>query len=496
MSDKEIMKNCPAPQLDDFDLMVEDLAGELVPERRIAESVTPWKNALRKVVAGLALTILQINNANLDLLLPLIGMVLLLVGSRALRNANGAFRMLYHTAIVMAVLRGFLLVSAASCLWVAARTEVLSNVLGVIGLLLNLWLLIGFRTGLANAMEKAGAEPKTGWATAAVLWYLAVLVLSLTGIADVLVWLIIAVYVLIISALIVQAGKLDMAGYALEPSVSKLSDLAFGGLYVGIVALGIVICGLFFSRLPMQWQVRGDECINTQTARQAQQQLLELGVPEEIVNVLGEEDLSLLWGADRVLVQELPENASNDPSLRGLLITHVAVRVPQKNDHEKYKWRFIHYFVWPDKARFGGIETIKMDALYSVTNDQGQMIDNTASEISGRVLMDKDGIVYEAPYYGHSLNGDASEWGVDFRIDRTIFATKFSFPRTAENARGYLMYAALFNIDNITFCSRMDYWHTGGFLYPYADPSLQNQRIVPLGSYMTRSENTRFETSD
>ena len=385
MADDMKLKKDAALAPDDFDLMVEDLTAELMPESGVADKVTPWKSAMYKVVLGLALLIIQFNFWGLNFILPLAGSTMLLIGSRSLRKENGGFRALYAGAVIMAVLRGFLLVSAASCLWSLSFAKNLNNIIGIPGLLLNLWLLGAFRTGLAETMEKSGTELKTGWATAAVIWYLLVIVLGLTGLAEALIYVLAAVYVVMIIALLIQARNMDKAGYVLQPEPSRISDLGLGGLYVGIIAVGIIICGLFFSRLPMDWNPKSE--VDTQIAKQSAQQLAELGVPESIINDLDEEDLALLWGADKVLIQELPENKDNDSS-PGLVMTHVAVRTPSDGSSSvKYIWHFIHHFEWPGEAHFAGTETIHMDALLSVVNNQGQIMDNTVFNISGRILV-------------------------------------------------------------------------------------------------------------
>ena len=501
MADDIKLKKDAAPAPDDFDIMVEELAAEIVPKGGMAEKITPWKSAMYKVVIGLAFLIVQFNFWGLNYILPLVGCVLLLIGSRTLRKENGGFRSLFAAAIIMAVLRGFLLISAASCLWALSFAATMNNVIGIPGLILNLWLLVAFRIGLAETMEKAGTESKTGWATAAILWYLVVIILGLTGLAEALVFVLVAIYVLIIIALLIQTHNMDRAGYALQTEAPLLSNLGLGGIYVGIIVVGIIVCGLLFSRLPMNWQSKSG--VNTQVAKQAVQQLAELGVPESVINDLGEDDLAVLWGADKVLIQELPENKTNDPTLGGLLLTHVAVRTPSgANGFAKYTWHFIHHFEWPGSVRFAGIETIHMDALFKVVNSNGQMIDNTAANISGRVLMDKDGEVYEAPYYGHPINRPGSgnnddyvPWSTEFRLDRTIFDAKFSFPYNTENARGYIMYDAWINIEDCIFESEMSYWHHKGLTYPFYDPSIAGS---PMGSwsYMQRSEQVRFSTLD
>lgn len=501
MTDDIKLKKDAAPTPDDFDLMVRDLAAEIVPEGGIADKVTPWKNSMYKVVAGLALLIVQFNFWGLNFILPLAGCVLLLIGSRALRKENGGFRSLFAAAVIMVVLRAFLLISAATSLWSLSFAGMLNNVIGVPGLILNLWLLVAFRIGLAETMEKAGTEPKTGWATAAVLWYLVVIVLGLTGLSETLIYVLVAIYVLIIIALLIQTRNMDRAGYSLQTEAPRLSNLRLGGLYVGIIAAGIIVCGLLFSRLPMNWQPKPE--IKTQVAEQAAQQLAELGVPDNVIKDLGEEDLAVLLGADKVLMQELPENKTNDSVLGGLLLTHVAVRTPSGADgHTKYTWHFIHHFEWPGNVHFAGIETIHMDALLKVVDGNGQMIDNTAANISGRVLMDRAGTVYESSYYGHPISRPSSgnndeyvPWSTEFRLDRTIFDAKFSFPRNTEDARGYIMYDAWINIEDCIFVSDMSYWHHKGFTYPFYDPSIAGSPMSSW-SYMQRSEQIRFSTMD
>ena len=352
-------------------------------------------------------------------------------------------------------------------------------------------------------MEKAGAGNKTGWATAACVWYIVVLLMGIAGLSGAYVTVLIVVYLVIITALMIQARNMDKAGYALEPVPSKTSDLALGSIYLGIIVIGIAVCGLFFTRLPMEWQERSGAGRSTEVSRQAEEQLKALGMPENVLSDLGDEDLSLLWGADRIIVQELPENADNDPVLGGLLLTHVAVRVPGDGTHYEYKWRFIHHFMLPGEQRFAGIETVKVDALCKVVNSRGQLIDNGVTELSGRVLMDKAGSICEAPYYGRTLgrivfdDEDYSRpgWNI-LSLDRTLFSLECSFPRKTENARGYIMYAADFYSEGAAYCSDIEYWHNKGHYYPLADPAAPHDTVIPGYAYMNRSEQVRISTGE
>lgn len=58
----------------------------------IAEVVTPWRKSINRVIGGLALTTLTLNFLALDYILPAIGLVLMLLGFRTLRQENKWFQ--------------------------------------------------------------------------------------------------------------------------------------------------------------------------------------------------------------------------------------------------------------------------------------------------------------------------------------------------------------------------------------------------------------------
>ena len=60
-----------------------------LPPAEIAQGVTPWRRAMDRILWGLALTSITLQFWNLQYLLPTIGLVLLMLGFRALRRENG-----------------------------------------------------------------------------------------------------------------------------------------------------------------------------------------------------------------------------------------------------------------------------------------------------------------------------------------------------------------------------------------------------------------------
>lgn len=73
-----------------FEAALQASVPERLPDK--AAAVTPWKRAMGRVLAGTALTVLGTNLWGLNYLLPGIGLVLMLLGSRLLRRENRWFR--------------------------------------------------------------------------------------------------------------------------------------------------------------------------------------------------------------------------------------------------------------------------------------------------------------------------------------------------------------------------------------------------------------------
>ena len=60
------------------------------PPADLSDDFKPWRIAMNRILWGTALTTL--NFWNLDVIMPAIGIILMLLGYRALRNENGWFK--------------------------------------------------------------------------------------------------------------------------------------------------------------------------------------------------------------------------------------------------------------------------------------------------------------------------------------------------------------------------------------------------------------------
>ena len=145
----------------EFDLL---LGRELTePPDYITSRVKPWKHAFGLMSVGLALSTVVLHNGFFEYLLPAVGQLLILLGSRRLKRVNRWFGAIYAIAIFRAADN---LLSLA--LNATVTPEVLPSVvsraltaLNVVSLLFGLFCL--WREILA-VQRSAGREARAGWA--------------------------------------------------------------------------------------------------------------------------------------------------------------------------------------------------------------------------------------------------------------------------------------------------------------------------------------------
>ena len=77
---------------DEFDCSIATSLSELPPPEEAVREVTPFRDAVARIVLGLCLTSFTLNLWYLQYLLPAVGAVQIYLGFRALRNNNRWFR--------------------------------------------------------------------------------------------------------------------------------------------------------------------------------------------------------------------------------------------------------------------------------------------------------------------------------------------------------------------------------------------------------------------
>lgn len=453
-----------------------------LPPDEVVEKVNPFRRTVNRVLIGMALCTLTLNFWGLNYILPTVGVVLSLLGFRALRRENGYFTACFVlTLLRCAYFFPTIVLNAFSCrdefvpdyiVDALAQSFFAAQLLG----LLCLWL------GLRAVQRKAGLPPKAGGVLALLVWYAVMYVLVLMQYPGLYLPLLLAVIFIVILFRIRKTAKaLGEAGYNLHPAPVKVPDLWLAILLALALVLGCAAGYLFGTQHPMDWQPLEE----TETAETAEikAHLLDLGFPESILNDLAQEDLAACAGALRVDVESkvYSPTRKNEKTSTGkrLRITGIAVQVPGETE----TWVILHHFLWEKGPEFFGTDSLQVWPAYQNDSFGWAWYDGP----TGRLLYDRDGQTYTAPYY---FLGEVS--AVDTGVlsmflgttQQTDIYAGFSLPREGENRRGYLTYTMI-NVDDArAIISYFNYTrqHTW-FQYP-ATTALQAQMASRSSNFL------------
>lgn len=211
----------------------------------------------------------------------------------------------------------------------------------------------------------------------------------------------------------------------------------------------------------MDWQPR--DAAETQGTEEIRARLLELGFPEEVLDDLSAEDLAACDGAIRWsrTPLSLPMNKGRKVTTRTksghntfiettetvydvkeLHVTGVGVEIPGERD----TWLLFHHFRWREDPACRGTEALQL--WLAGREDRGGW--DLAGPITGRLLCDRDGETFTAPYAYLGCPSEARSY--------EAYAA-FSLPREGEDCRGYLCYPVTAREGVGGFSSTLHYTH-------------------------------------
>lgn len=454
----------------EFETMLESNLSELPPDD-IVRNVTPWKKSMNRVLIGMALTTVTLEFWYLNYIFPTIGIILLLLGFRALRHENKWFGISFIVSIIRVVyVLGILILNTTIILSTASISDILS-VLKLADLVILLIGFICFWRGIVSVQLKAGVRPHAGEAVALIVWYAIMYVLAFVQYSGIIAVAMVFIYVFIIRSLYKLSKELDEAGYAIHLRPSKVTDRCI--VIVLILTLGAgLACGYAFGgSYPMEWtKLNASE---HDDVKEIESHLLSLGFPENVLSDLSAEDIVACEGAlqvvfiitdepindGRTVITSVGSYTTSDTvyDVKELRITGVGVQIPG----ERERWIIIHHFLWTTDPGFYGTESIQLWPAY---HDDGWHSDG---EVTGRVLYDKNGQTYVSDYDSLGSQTYTSNdilWG-DQR-SRDVFAT-FSMPRDSDRQRGYVAYPIDEAQDGWIISSWFNYTHQRSWLqYP------------------------------
>ncbi len=454
----------------DFDSMLVHSVPELPPNDIVTE-VTPWRKAMDQILVGMALATVMFDFWGLNYILPTIGLLLCLLGFRTLRNESVWLKLCWILSAARMACHLVSLILNAVIFPDAALFSQVTSVLISVGQPLLFLLLLAFWKGLSVIQQKAGLPSRVGSAAALVLWYAVLWLLFLLQVGIIpLVLIMIAVYALILRSLFRLSRALDESGYTIRAASVRVSDQTVVIAVLAVLAAGIACGYLFFHSYPMDWTP--EEVSDSAEAGEIREQLLALNFPAAVLEDLSEEDLAACKGALRVVsaAEDFAADSLDSPreiqritgvapeEVKGFHITSVAVELPG----EQEQWKIIHHFLWTVDPGFYGTEAIQLWPAYRF-----EKLWRAAGDLSGRLLYDRDGQRYTAPYYLLEENPYAAfSFFGDTQTSPYVFAA-FSMPSRGENHRGYLSYTIQEVQDSWTIDTWIEYTHQRGWAqYP------------------------------
>ncbi len=493
----------------DFEAMLARSVPDMPPEEIVAE-VTPWRRAMNRILFGMALCAITLNFLCLNYILPAIGTVLLLLGFRTLRRENRWLGGCFAVTVVRAAYFFATLILNTTIFQSAVFTPAVTTALTAVNAMLLLALYVCFWRGLLAVRAKAGLPARASGALALIVWYALICALAAVQYGGWVVPIAMLIgYGCILRSLYRLSGALDEAGYAIAPKPVRVTDRCIVLVLAAALGIGGALGYLLGGSYPMDWQpVDISEQTQTETIRQ---QLLDLGFPEDVLDDLTPEDIAACDGALRVVVEveDYPVNdgrtvlweAYNEKNeryyvqdtvydVKELRLTGVGVQLPG----ERETWMVFHHFLWTTDPGFYGTEAIQIRPAYRSIPEGW-----AAGDATGRVLYDRDGQTFAAPYASlgaRTFTANTVLWGEQTNTD--LFAA-FSLPRHGEHARGYVAYSTTEARDGYILSSGEYYVHQQTWLQ-YPAMTAMEKRLTAAwgdtGAFRTVQDALQFDPVD
>ena len=467
-----------------LDELIEEAMPALPPDE-VARGVTPWRRAMRQIVCGLALTTVTFGHGFFYYVLPFAGTLLLLCGFRTLRRANAPFAWCFY--LTCACTAAMALSYALSAVLPMYRPERLAALLPWAVTAARLLTYLALWRALCRVRASAGQTPSAPAALGLSVLYALVIVFGLTGAAETVAALMLALYAVLLLLLWRMVRDIGEAGYELRPAAVRLPGAALAAIVAAATLLCIALGLALGDKYPMEWQAKeaGGEA-------ELRAELAGLGFPEDILADLTDEEVRSFAGAEYVLVGDCDGQPGggrvNGTDFEMLRLTHVVVRLPG----EEPVWRVVLHFNWLDGAGFYGTE-----AFQAWLGDHYIGLGFAArGPYSGRVLYDADGGTLSSDYYSLADGSETVESVLGAQDIHTLTG-RFSFPDGGENQRGYLIYTQYRTepMDADTYADILAQPHYLKVLSPYAYPA-SDILAMPVTGTVRESETYGYAFED
>jgi len=462
----------------DFDQQMIDQLRELTPPEEDIDKINPWSKPIGFITWGFILTTLHLNFIYLQYILPTIGVLLIFLGFRSLRNENKYFKTLWMFSIVK------LLFQLADLAWISTPLNIVDYpkiAIGMLMLAFQVAMFLIFHAALKKTYKKAGRLIERTPLLWAALWAVAAFLIALSPLSKS--WLtfipMVICYIFIVRSLFSIGSQLDDTGYVLTNASVRISNGTFGKTYFLIALSTVIACSVYYNHLKLEPRE-----YHPPKNSEARQRLLEMEFPSEALKYLSDEDVAMLSGAVNVQASnkllmfdpkkiEHKESSEGytqithtyEPGKKNIEVTTVYIEMPQNVVY------VMQYFTWK-----GGRPIWQDGILISGENkaDDKQII-------SSGLFYSKKGTQYTADF--PRLVCDKIKQNTMFGIDYSaLIVGALSYPFGSKNQGGYVLYRYKVATDSPVYVTHalFSYVHLSSPLHiPYA----RTEDLILSGAY-------------
>jgi hypothetical protein len=464
----------------DFDQRMIDPPSDVAPPDEEIRRINPWSRPIGFITWGFILTTLRLDFLALRYILPTIGVALIFIGFRSLRNQNKYFKIAWLLSILKLFLQLADLVSVSTPLHLANRPH---PTVAAAMLTFQIAMFLVFQAALQQTSQKAGRALQGYPLLWASLWTTAAYLVALSSLSGS--WLIFfpmaVCYVLIARSLFRIGDQLDDTGYILTSAPVRIGNRAFGWGYFLVALATVAVCSVCSTHLRLEQQEYSPP--ETTPARQC---LLDMDFPAQALRYLGDECVAMLGDAlhvesfDKLLMFD-PRRMEHREDSEGHTIYITDTYEPGKKNIEATTV----YIELPENVVY---------VLQYFTWQAGRPIWQDGIVISGETQADDKQIVGSGLFYsknGRAYTADFPRLVCDRMVQSTMFGTSYpsliagalSYPFGSEKRGGYVLYRYTVAADSDIYAthSTLSYVH---LLSPLRIPYAGTEDLIVGGAYV------------
>lgn len=428
--------------------------------------LNPWKKPIMDIALGFALTSITLNFLLLQYILPAIGTALIFIGSRSLRKENKYFTSAYFLAAAHMVIYAINLIIISTPLASEIQNDIILSLLSI-GFRLALYL--SFSLAIKNVFLKTNVSNIQNSFFLAFVWILSFTLLALSPLSNSwLAFILLTFFCILVFRSLQRLGdELGNIEYSFISIEGRLSNTVVVRGYLIICLVLVIGSGITASHAVPNFTE-----IKPVTSSDTRNKLLEFDVPEEILNDMSDENISMLQNAINVDVDtdllmfdgvsEMVEIETNmykeytKPKNHTIESTTVYTELP---DNEIY---VLVYFKWQKPKAF-------WNDGFTIWGEEGIEL------IDGKLFYQKDFIDYEASI-PRLKNDFVTIESMFFGASQSkIISGGVCYPFGSENQRGYVFYRLNLSEKQGIIANCINYLHSKNPIsipYTYAEQKI------------------------